>query len=90
MKLKRKPVFLAVSAAAACAALALAQAQLAHAKVSYARQQGLVGRGATPQQTLDDARSSSTLLDDRRRAADCRDVHGAAVDFVRGQVVFRF
>ncbi len=38
------------------AALASAQAQLAHAKVSYTRQQVLVGRGATPQQTLDDAR----------------------------------
>ena len=38
------------------AALASAQAQLAHAKVSYIRQQVLVGRGATPQQTLDDAR----------------------------------
>ncbi len=38
------------------AALAAAQANLAHAKVSFARQQSLVGRGATPQQTLDDAR----------------------------------
>jgi HlyD family secretion protein len=38
------------------AALAAAQANLAHAKVSFIRQQSLVGRGATPQQTLDDAR----------------------------------
>lgn len=38
------------------AALAAAQANLAHAKVSFTRQQSLVGRGATPQQTLDDAR----------------------------------
>jgi HlyD family secretion protein len=38
------------------AALAASQADLAHAKVSYNRQAGLVSRGATPQQILDDAR----------------------------------
>ncbi len=38
------------------AALAAAQANLANAKISYQRQSGLVSRGATPQQTLDDAR----------------------------------
>lgn len=38
------------------AALESARADLAHAKVSFTRQQGLAGRGATPQQTLDDAR----------------------------------
>lgn len=38
------------------AALAAAQANLAHAKISHQRQAGLVSRGATPQQTLDDAR----------------------------------
>jgi HlyD family secretion protein len=38
------------------AALASAQADLAHAKISYARQLSLSGRGATPQQLIDDAR----------------------------------
>lgn len=38
------------------AALAAAQASLANAKASYQRQASLISRGATPQQTLDDAR----------------------------------
>ena len=41
---------------AARAALEAAKATLANAKISYARQLGLAGRGATPQQALDDAR----------------------------------
>ena len=49
------------------AALASAHAGLAHAKVSYARQQGLAGRGATPQQSLDDARMA---LDSAQAAVD--------------------
>jgi len=49
------------------AALAAAQADLAHAKVSYARQSGLASRGATPQQTLDDARMA---LDSAQAAVD--------------------
>lgn len=49
------------------AALAGAQANLADAKVSYARQLGLAGRGATPQQTVDDARMA---LDFAQAAVD--------------------
>jgi HlyD family secretion protein len=40
------------------AALASAEAQLVNAQGSYNRQAGLVGRGATPQQTLDDAKAA--------------------------------
>jgi HlyD family secretion protein len=49
------------------AALAGAEATLADAKVSYARQLGLAGRGATPQQALDDARMA---LDSAQAARD--------------------
>jgi HlyD family secretion protein len=49
------------------AALDGAQATLVNAKASYARQESLIGRGATPQQTLDDARMA---LDSAQAAVD--------------------
>lgn len=54
------------------AALAAAQASLVHAQASFARQQRLVGRGATPQQALDDARMARDTAQAQRDAAQAQ------------------